>query len=497
MLNELHRANLSELSAALDSGTVSSRALAKAYLDRIAAIDRPFRSVLCTNPDALTIAHALDEERADQGPRSPLHGIPIMVKDNLDTGDRMPTTAGSLALAGTHAAADSTVVARLRAAGALILGKTNLSEWANFRSTRSCSGWSSAGGQTGNAFDPARTPGGSSSGSGAAVALGLCAAAIGTETDGSIVLPAAMNGIVGLKPSIGLVSRRGIVPIAASQDTAGPMARSVSDAALLLDCIAGPDPADPATTAADANQAGSATSLPTATLAGKRLGVARNYLGYHVKTDRIFERILEVLRNNGAVVIDHVDLPSPDDIRAPESILMNTEFKSGLAAYLATRQFSNGPNSVDDVIAFNLEHAASVMPHFGQERLLAAAESGPEDSPHYLEARACAQRLAREDGIDAALNAHQLDAVIAPTTSPAWLTDHINGDSRLGGCSTPAAVAGYPHITVPMGFVEHLPVGISFFAGAHAEKPLLELAYCYEQLTGVRRAPPAATGHHQ
>ncbi len=475
MLNELHRSTLRELSDAMGHGTVTSRSLAQAYLDRIAAIDGPFKSVLCTNPDALAIAHSLDEERKHQGPRSALHGIPVMVKDNLDTADKMPTTAGSLVLAGTHAHTDSTVVAKLRAAGALILGKTNLSEWANFRSTRSCSGWSSAGGQTGNAFDSARTPGGSSSGSGAAVALGLCAAAIGTETDGSVVIPAAMNGIVGLKPSIGVVSRRGIVPIAASQDTAGPMTRCVADAALMLDCITGPDPADPATMTGDTNQAASVPSLKTATLVDKRLGVARNYTGYHVKADQVFEQTLEILRDNGATVIDPVEMPSPDDIRAPEGVLMNTEFKSGLAAYLATRQFPAGPTSVDDVIAFNVQHTASVMPYFGQERLLAAAQTSGEDDPEYLEARARAQRLARQDGIDAALDTYRLDAIIAPTTSPAWLTDHINGDSRLGGCSTPAAVAGYPHITVPMGFVEHLPVGISFFSGAYAEKSLLDL----------------------
>lgn len=487
--SQIPRAGLAALSRAQATGDLSAAKLTQIYLDRIARHDGPHRSVIVTNPDAMDIARALDDERANSGPRGPLHGMPVLVKDNLDTGDRMPTTAGSLALADTFAPEDSTVAAKLRDAGAIILGKANLSEWANFRSTRSSTGWSGVGGQCGNAFDPARSPGGSSSGSGVAVALGFCAAAIGTETNGSVVLPSALNSLAGIKPTLGLVSRKGIIPISASQDTAGPMARTVEDAALVLDAIAGPDDADPATTAFNAPAGLFAPGLSADALDGARLGVLETYTGYHDRLDRRFEEARAHLAAAGAIIIDGLEMAGTDEIRQHEAIVLNTEFKAGIEAYLATRRFENGPHTVADLIEFNRNNAERSMPHFGQERLEAAAERGGLDDPEYLEARATCLRLTRDDGIDRLLNDHQLDALIAPTTTPAWLTDWIMGDNRKGGASAPAAVAGYPHVTVPMGAVGHLPVGLSIFASGGQDRRVIELAHAFEQRTRLRQIP--------
>jgi amidase len=486
-LGRLDNATMDDLARALERRTVSSRELVQAHVARIVEHDASLGAVIELNPDAVAIADQRDAERAAGRLRGPLHGIPVMVKDNLDTGDRMRTSAGSLALADHCAAADSHVVARLRAAGAVVLGKTNLSEWANFRSTRSTSGWSSRGGQTRNPYDRARTPGGSSSGSAVAVAAGFCAGAIGTETDGSILNPCSMNGLVGIKPTVGLVSRSGIIPIAASQDTAGPMARSVADAALLLATIAGTDPADPATGAADRQVRDYRSALDPAGLEGVRLGVARAYCGFHERADRLLEDAIGELKKAGAMVIDPVELPPADEIRPAERLVMETEFKHGLQAYL---EAAGTPlRDLADLVAFNRAHAATVMPHFGQEILESSLGRGGLDEPAYREALATCRRLARAEGIDAALARDRLDAIIAPTTTPAWLIDWLCGDNRRGGASCPSAVAGYPHITVPMGRVEHLPVGLSFFAGAFAESMLIRMAFAFEQRTR-HRCPP-------
>lgn len=487
-----HLTTLAEAAALVADGEVSATELAETHIERIRLLDVDFGAVLEVNPDALQIAEALDKEFRADGPRGPLHGVPVMVKDNLDTGDRMPTSAGSLALAGTHAAQDSGVVARLRTAGAVLLGKTNLSEWANFRSPMSSSGWSSRGGQARNAHDRLRTPGGSSSGSGVAVALGYCVGAIGTETDGSIVSPSAMNGIVGIKPTVGLVSRAGIVPISASQDTAGPMTRTVRDGALMLTALVGADPRDAATAGADTRAIDFAADLDTATLVGKRIGVARSYTGYHPGADACLEAALDALRDAGATVVDEVALTPPEIIRPFERVVMETEFKAGLQAYLATRPAGQTIATLDELIAFNDAYADTVLAHFGQEILEASAKRSGLDDPEYLEARRQCLRLTREEGIDAALGKHRLDALVAPTTSPAWLIDWIDGDNRKGGCACPPAVAGYPHVTVPMGFVKHLPVGLSFIGRAFADAKVIALAHAFECHTRARRAPESS-----
>ena len=484
------RADLETSSRALETGALTSVELLRASLDRIAARDRCYRAVITPNPDAFEIARALDRERAEGRVRGTLHGIPILVKDNLDTGDRMPTTAGSLALAGTCAPRDSTVVARLRAAGAVIAGKTNLSEWANFRSPFSSSGWSSAGGQTRNAHDPQRTPGGSSSGSAVAVALGYCVAAIGTETDGSIVVPASMNGIVGIKPTVGLVSRQGIVPISHSQDTAGPMARSVRDAALVLMAIAGPDREARASLGALAPESPDGVGhapgfdlndLEAVRLDGVRLGVARAYTGFNPRADALFESALARMRGEGATVVDPVPLPPAEAIRPHERIVMETEFKVGLNAYLATRPPGQTVSSLAELIGFDRDHAETVMPHFGQEILESAEARGGLEGAEYRAARATSLRLAATEGIDAALAAHDLDAIVAPTTTPAWRIDWLCGDNRKGSAAGPPGVAGYPHITVPMGRAAHLPVGLSFIGAAFTDWKLAAIARAFER----------------
>ncbi len=490
-----HDRPMTDLRRLMDDGDLTSEALVRGYLARIDALDRAgpqLRAVLETNPDALEIAAELDAERRRSGPRGPLHGMPILVKDNLDTGDRMSTTAGSLALEGHHAPRDAFVIARLREAGAVILGKTNLSEWANFRSTRSSSGWSSRGGQTRNPHALDRTPGGSSSGSGVAVAAGLAAAAIGTETDGSIVGPASLNGVVGHKPTVGLVSRAGIIPISASQDTAGPMTRTVADAALLLAAIAGVDPSDPATEGQriDLGALGMIGGRD-ADLQGVRFGVARCCTGHHEGADAVAAGAYDRLRGLGAEVIEDVDLGPRAPLVEAERLVLLVEFKAGLNDYL--REHPEAPvRDLGELIAYNLRHRDRVMPYYRQELLeLAQAQPGLDDA-RYLEARATCVRLARDEGIDRALDAHRLDALVAPTRVPAWVTDLIDGDRTIPGCASPAAVAGYPHVTVPAGRVHGLPVGLSFFARAFEDAKLLQYAHAFERARGPWPAPTFA-----
>ena len=489
---ELEELSLGDLAAAMASGERSARSVTEAYLARIAEIDRQgptLRSIIETNPDALDIAAALDGERAAGRVRSPLHGVPILVKDNLDTADRMTTTAGSLALEGSIPAEDSAVAHRLREAGAVLLGKANLSEWANFRSTRSSSGWSARGGQCRNPYALDRNPCGSSSGSGAAVSANLAAAAIGTETDGSIVCPSTANGIVGIKPTVGLVSRAGIVPISETQDTAGPMARSVRDAALLLGAIAGPDPRDPATAPSETQGLSDYTTFLDADgLRGARIGVQRSVFGFHEAVDRLMEDAIAVLRDRGAVIFDPIDLAASGALRRAETEVLFYEFKAGLNAYLSNLR--NPPiRTLAELIAFNERNAAEELAYFGQERLIAAESKGPLSSLEYREAHAVARRLSRAAGIDRVMDSGDLDAILAPTGGPAWVTDLVNGDHFGGSSSQFAAVSGYPNVTVPAGFVHGLPVGVSFFGRAWSEPTLIRIAYAFEQATRHRRAP--------
>ena len=488
----LKEVSIGELADAMASGTQTSRSVTQAYLVRIAEIDRQgptLRSVIETNPDAIDIAEALDRERAAGRVRSPLHGVPILVKDNLDTADRMTTTAGSLALEGSIPAEDSHVAERLREAGVVLLGKANLSEWANFRSTRSSSGWSARGGQCRNPYALDRNPCGSSSGSGAAVSANLAAAAIGTETDGSIVCPSTANGIVGIKPTVGLVSRAGIVPISETQDTAGPMARSVRDAALLLGAIAGPDPRDPATAPSETQGLSDYTPFLDADgLRGARIGVQRSVFGFHEAVDRLMEEAIAVLRDRGAVIVDPIDLAASGALRRAETEVLFYEFKAGLNAYLSNLR--NPPiRSLAELIAFNERNAAEELAYFGQERLLVAESKGPLSSTEYREAHAVARRLSRAAGIDRVMDSGNLDAILAPTGGPAWVTDLVNGDHFGGSSSQFAAAAGYPNISVPAGFVHGLPVGVSFFGRAWSEPTLIRIAYAFEQATRHRRAP--------
>jgi amidase len=486
---ELEEATVAQLRAALDSGQVTARALTEQYLARIEAIDRGgprLNSVIETNPDALAIADELDRRT---GPRGPLHGIPVLLKDNVDTGDRMLTTAGSLALADRPAPRDAFIAERLRAAGAVIIGKTNLSEWANFRSTRSTSGWSGRGGQTRNPYILDRNPSGSSSGSGSAVSASLAALAVGTETDGSIVSPATHSGVVGLKPTLGLVSRAGIIPIAHSQDTAGPMTRTVADAAVLLGVLAGIDPRDPATAASAGHAHADYTRFLDADgLRGARIGVTWKGTGVSDDVTRVFARSVDAMRRLGAVIVEEVEIPHANDYGDTELEVLLYEFKADLNAYLATRA-PGGPRTLADLIEFNERNADREMPFFGQELFLQAQEKGPLTSREYLDALAKNQRLSGREGIDAALKAHRLDALIAPTGGPAAPIDLVNGDRWTGGYSSASAVSGYPHITVPMGYVHGLPVGLSFFAGAWSEPTLLRYAYAFEQATRARRPP--------
>jgi amidase len=490
---ELEEATVAQLQQGMESGRWTARALTEEYLRRIEQIDRhgpELRSILETNPDALAIADELDRERRARGARGPLHGIPVLLKDNIDTADRMTTTAGSLALEGSIAAQDSGVAQRLRAAGAVLLAKTNLSEWANIRSEHSSSGWSGRGGQCRNPYALDRNPCGSSSGSGAAASANLGAVAIGTETDGSIVCPSNACGLVGLKPTVGLVSRAGIIPISHTQDTAGPMTRTVADAAVLLGALAGVDPRDPQTSAGqDRLHADYTRFLDPNGLRGARLGVGRMFAGFHPEVDRVFDAALEDLKKLGAELVDPVKLPDGNAYGENELTVLLYEFKADLNKYLESLGSGARVKSLEEIIRFNEENRDREMPHFGQELFIKAQAKGPLTTREYRTAKQHNLRLLRERGIDAVLRKHRLDAIVAPTGGPAWTTDLVNGDHYGGGSSSPAAVAGYPDITLPAGDVRGLPVGISFFAGAWSEPVLLRLAYAYEQATRHRRAP--------
>jgi amidase len=489
---ELEEANVADLQARMSRGELSSRRIVELHLARIAALDGQgpqLRSVIETNPDALTTAEALDAERKAKGPRGPLHGIPVLLKDNIDTADKMTTTAGSLALEGSRPAQDAPLVRRLRSAGAVVLGKANLSEWANFRSTRSVSGWSARGGQCRNPYALDRNPCGSSSGSAVAVSANLAPLAVGTETDGSIVCPATSCGVVGLKPTVGLVSRAGVVPISATQDTAGPMARTVADAAALLTALAGSDPRDPATADADAHTADYVRFLDPAGLRGARIGAARNMAGFHPDSDRLFDEALAEMKRQGAEIIDPADVPGIKELGDPEFEVLLYEFKAGLETYLATLGASAPIKTLAEAIAFNEANRAREMPFFAQEIFLKAQEKGPLSTPAYREALAKCRRLSRTEGLDASFEKQRLDALVAPTGAPAWVIDPLSGDHYVGGNSTPAAVAGYPSISVPMGFVFGLPVGISFIGRAWSEPSLLRLAFAFERATHHRRPP--------
>lgn len=494
----LAEATVTQLQEAMARGERTARGLVELYLARIALLDRKgprLGSVIELNPDAVGIADERDAERRAGKLRGPLHGIPVLIKDNIDTADRMSTSAGSLLLEGAIAARDATIVTRLRAAGAVLLGKTNLSEWANFRSTRSFSGWSGRGGQCKNPYALDRSPCGSSSGSGVAVAANLCAVAIGTETDGSIVCPSATSGIVGLKPTIGLISRAGIIPIAASQDTAGPMCRSVADAAIVLTALCGQnladpsDPRDPATAAGVGRAADYTQALDASGLRGARIGVARKYFGYHPALDAQVEAALAVMKQQGAEIIDPVELSAMPELGEAELEVLLYEFKDGLNAYLAEAGENAKVKSLAELIEANKKLADREMPFFAQELFERAQAKGPLTDAAYQKARETCLRVSRAEGIDAVMNQHKLDALIAPTNGPAWTIDAMNGDHFTGGSSTPAAVAGYPSITVPVGFVHGLPVGASLFGRAFSEATLIKLAYSYEQASKARQPP--------
>lgn len=489
---DLAEVGLAELQDGMKSGKWTARSLVEKYLARIATIDRAgptLRSVIETNPDALALADALDRERKEKGPRGPLHGIPVLIKDNIDTADKMATTAGSLALVGAKPKQDAFIVQRLRAAGVILLGKTNLSEWANFRSTSSTSGWSGRGGQTRNPYALDRNPSGSSSGSGVAVSANLCAIAVGTETDGSIVSPANVNGVVGLKPTVGLLSRSGIIPIAHTQDTAGPMGRTVRDVALLLGVMTGQDERDPATKLAEGKAVADYTKdLDAAALKGARLGVCRQFFGFNDHVEVLMARMLVILKAVGAELVE-VTLPGINLVPPLETLILQYEFKADLNAYLATLGPDAPVKSLADVIAFNEKNRAQEMPYFGQETLLRCESRGPLTDKEYLDAVARARKLTRDDGIDAVMDKHKLDALIAPTGGPAAVTDLIFGGGGRGSCSRAAAVAGYPHLTVPAGTVFGLPVGLSFFGRAWSEAKLLRLGHAFEHLTKARQEP--------
>ncbi|HET9983908.1 MAG TPA: amidase [Longimicrobiales bacterium] len=486
---ELEEVTIAQLQDGMKSGRWTARGLAEAYLARIRELDPRLKAVIETNPDALAIADTLDRERKAGKLRGPLHGVPVLVKDNLDTADRMQTTAGSLALVGSTPARDAFVVQRLRAAGAVLLGKTNLSEWANFRSTHSSSGWSGRGGQCRNPYALDRSPCGSSSGTGAGIAANFAAVGIGTETDGSIVCPSAANSLVGIKPTLGLVSRAGIVPIAHSQDTAGPMTRTVTDAAILLSAIAGVDARDAATAESRGQAASDYTRfLDPNGLRGARIGVAREKLfGYSAETDRLAGEALEAMKRAGAVLVDPANLAHVGEYDDAEFSVLLYEFKADLDAYLAGRP--GAPASLEALIDFNERNRDKEMPFFGQEIFLQAQEKGPLTDRAYLDALEKCRRLARAEGIDGLMDEQRLDAIVAPTGNPAWTIDLVNGDHFLGGSSTPAAVAGYPSISVPIGYAFGLPVGLSFIGRAWSEPVLIRLAYALEQATKARRAP--------
>ena len=485
--------SVSALQMEMQAGRLTSKAITEHYLQRIAELDRKgpsLCSIIETNPDALGLAEELDREWKAKGPRGPLHGIPVILKDNIDTADRMTTTAGSLALEGSIASRDAGLAARLRAGGAVLLAKANMSEWANIRSTHSTSGWSARGGQCRNPYALDRNPCGSSSGSAVAISANLGVVAVGTETDGSIVCPASTTGIVGIKPTVGLVSRAGIIPISHTQDTAGPLCRSVADAALLLSIMAGADPRDSATAGAGRHSQDYTKFLDPRGVRGKRIGVARaKFFGYSDATDRLADAALDVLRREGAVLVDPADVPHTGDYDEAELDVLLYEFKTDLARYLETLGPKAPVKDLQDVIAFNEQHREQEMPYFGHELFLRAQKKGPLTSPRYAKALRRCRQLSRELGIDAVMQKHRLDAIVAPTGNPAWPTDLVNGDHFTGGSSTPAAVAGYPAVSVPMGFAYGLPVNLSFFGKAWTEPTLIGIAYAYEQATKHRKPP--------
>jgi amidase len=483
--------SLTDLAAELAAGHTSSEALVTAYLARILALDRhgpSLHAVLALNPHALDDARASDAARK-AGHTGPLEGLPILIKDNIETKDPMPTTAGSLALAENFTGRDAPLVARLRAAGAIILGKTNLSEWANIRSTRAISGWSGVGGLTRNPYALDRSACGSSSGSGAAIAASLAAGAVGTETDGSVTCPASVNGIVGFKPTLGLVSRTHVVPIAHSQDTAGPMGHSVTDVAHLLTFMAGSDPADPATVDADAHKVDYAAALDAGALHGKRIGVMRFLAGFHPETDVLFAHALDVLKQAGAELVIINDLPGYKNIAPAEGVVLSTELKADLDAYLNTTPDSVRTRSLTSIIDFNEAHAGRELALFGQEMFEKAVDTKGLHDPDYLTALATSKRLAGAEGIDKMLADNKLDALVAPTAGPAWMVDWVNGDNSQGSTPTLAAVAGYPHLSVPMGLVLGLPVGLSIMGPAWSDARVLAYGYAFEQALGLSQKP--------
>jgi amidase len=490
---ELDEITVSDLQDGMKSGKFTARSLVEKYSSRIAEIDKQgpaINSVLELNPDALSIADSLDEERKAKGPRGPMHGVPVLIKDNIDTADRMMTTAGSLALVGSKPLQDSYVAQKLRSAGAVILGKTNLSEWANIRSSHSTSGWSGRGGLTKNPYALDRNACGSSSGTGAGISANLCAVGIGTETDGSIVCPSSSNGLAGIKPTVGLVSRSGIIPISHTQDGAGPMCRTVRDAAILLGALTGIDPRDSATSGSQGKSLTDYTQFcdPNG-LKGARIGVARKYFGFSEAVDALMEQALDAMKKQGATLVDPADVETLGKFDESELLVFMYELKADLNSYLA----GLGPNApvrtLKDIIDFNDRNRQKEMPYFGQDLFLKAEAKGPLTEKAYLDALDKNHQLARTEGIDATMDKYRLDAMVAPTGGPAWLTDLINGDHSAGGSSNAAAVAGYPNINVTAGFISGLPVGISFFGRAWSEPTLIRLAFAFEQTTKARRAP--------
>jgi amidase len=491
---ELDEVPIDVLQDGMKSGQHTSRSITEKYLQRIAEIDKQgpsVNSIIELNPDALDIADSLDRERKDKRPRGPLHGIPILVKDNLDTADKMMTTAGSLALVGApKPPKDSFVVQKLRQAGAVILGKTNLSEWANIRSGHSTSGWSARGGLTKNPYVLDRNPCGSSSGTGAGISANLAAAGIGTETDGSIVCPSSANGLAGIKPTVGLVSRAGIIPISHSQDGAGPMGRTVRDAAILLGALAGVDPDDPYTAASEGKSFTNYTQfLDLNGLKGVRVGVARKYFGFSEGVDGIMAEAIDIMKKQGATIVDPADIDTFGKFDDSEATVLNYELKADMAKYLAGLGPACPVKTLADLIDFNNRNAQKEMPYFGQDIFIKSQEKGPLTAREYIDALEKNHRLARTEGIDAVMDKNKLDALVAPTGSPAWLTDLVNGDHFAGGSANAAAVAGYPNINVTAGMMFGLPVGISFFGRAWSEPTLIKLAYAFEQATQVRKPP--------
>ena len=484
--------NIDQLQKKMERGELTARKIVEYFLERIETIDKDgpnVNAIIEVNPDAIAIADKLDKEREENKIKGPLHGIPVIIKDNIDTADKMMTTAGSLALEGHIASQDSFIVKKLRAAGAIILAKANLSEWANFRSSRSSSGWSSRGGQTLNPYVLSRSPCGSSSGSAVAVAADLCTVAIGTETDGSIICPAQTNSIVGIKPTIGLVSRSGIIPISHTQDTAGPMGRTVKDTVLLLNAIVGADSNDKTTTEHNFEiPVDYSEFLDINGLKGARIGVARNYFGRNENIDMLMEQAIEKMKELGAELIDPIEITTLKDLRDPEFQVLLYDFKNDLNEYLASTGPNNKNRTLKDIIEFNRKSEEKVMPYFKQEVLLLSEEKGSLTSKEYVEALNKCDKFARKE-LDKILKENKLDAIVAPSGGMAWFIDWVNGDSSSGGSSSAAAVAGYPNITVPLGYVWGLPVGISFFAGAFQEPTLIKIAYAYEQATKVRIPP--------